>query len=53
MPLLAGQATAAAFFLKEQGATGQGNAFAGATAGAEDITYMFWNPAGSTRHDGN
>lgn len=52
VPLLAGQATAAAFFLKEQGATGQGNAFAGATAGAEDITYMFWNPAGLTRHDG-
>jgi long-chain fatty acid transport protein len=53
VPALAGQASAAAFFLKEQGATGQGNAFAGATAGAEDITFMFWNPAGLTRHDGN
>lgn len=41
----AGQAEAAGFALKEQSATAQGNAFAGATAGAEDASYMFFNPA--------
>lgn len=45
-------AQAAGFALKEQSASAQGNSFAGATAGAEDITYMFFNPAGLTRHDG-
>jgi len=43
------QAHAAGFALKEQSATAQGNAFAGATAGAEDVSYMFFNPAGLTR----
>jgi long-chain fatty acid transport protein len=43
--LLAGRAEAAGFAIKEQSATAQGNAFAGATAGAEDISYMFFNPA--------
>lgn len=43
-------AYAAGFALKEQSAAAQGNAFAGATAGAEDVTYMFFNPAGLTRH---
>ena len=43
---------AAGFALKEQSATAQGNAFAGATAGADDISYMFFNPAGLTRHEG-
>lgn len=43
--LAAGHAEAAGFALKEQSATAQGNAFAGATAGAEDISYMFFNPA--------
>lgn len=46
-------ASAAGFALKEQSATAQGNSFAGATAGAEDISYMFFNPAGLTRHEGN
>lgn len=46
-------ADAAGFALKEQSATALGNAFAGATAGAEDVSYMFFNPAGLTRHDGN
>ena len=45
-------AHAAGFALKEQSATAQGNAFAGATAGADDISYMFFNPAGLTRHGG-
>lgn len=46
-------ADAAGFALKEQSAAALGNAFAGATAGAEDVTYMFFNPAGLTRHDGH
>lgn len=46
------QANAAGFHLKEQSAAAQGNAFAGATAGAEDISYSFFNPAGLTRHKG-
>lgn len=52
--LAAGAAPAwsAGFALKEQSGTAQGNAYAGATAGAEDIGYMFFNPAGLARHDG-
>jgi len=50
---LAAQAEAAGFAIREQSGTALGNAFAGATAGAEDISYMFFNPAGLTRHDGN
>lgn len=48
-----GPALAAGFAIKEQSATAQGNAFAGATAEAADISYMFFNPAGLTRHSGN
>ena len=48
----AGEVRAAGFALKEQSATALGNSFAGATAGAEDVSYMFFNPAGLTRHDG-
>lgn len=51
-PAIAPAAFAAGFALKEQSATAQGNAFAGATAGADDISYMFFNPAGLTRHGG-
>ena len=40
-----GHAHAAGFALKEQSTTAQGNAFAGATAGADDVSYMFFNPA--------
>lgn len=43
-------ANAGGFALKEQSTAAQGNAFAGATAGAEDVTYMFYNPAGLIRH---
>jgi long-chain fatty acid transport protein len=39
-----GQVLAAGYALKEQSPTAQGNAFAGATAGADDISYMFFNP---------
>ena len=43
----------AGFAIKNQSSLAQGNAFAGATAGAMDVSYMFFNPAGLTRHDGN
>lgn len=43
-------ANAGGFAVKEQSTAAQGNSFAGATAGAEDVTYMFFNPAGLTRH---
>ena len=46
-----GTAWGAGFAIKEQSSTAQGNAFAGATAGADDISYMFFNPAGLTRHE--
>ncbi|MCK5276484.1 MAG: porin [Alphaproteobacteria bacterium] len=51
--LPADDAHAAGYALKEQSAAAQGNSFAGATAGAEDITYMFFNPAGLTRQEGH
>ena len=45
--LLGGSAElqAAGYALKEQSVTAQGNAFAGATSAAEDVSYMFFNPA--------
>ncbi len=49
---LGSEVFAAGFALKEQSSTAQGNAFAGATAGAEDISYMYFNPAALARHDG-
>lgn len=45
-------AQASGFLLREQSSAGMGNAFAGATAGAEDISYSFYNAAGLTRHKG-
>jgi len=51
--LATSEAESAGFALKEQSAAAQGNSFAGATAGAEDIGYMFFNPAGLTLHAGN
>ena len=36
---------ASGFQLREQSASEQGNAFAGASAGAQDISSMFWNPS--------
>lgn len=42
---LAPRAAASGFQLREQSASEQGNAFAGASAGAQDISSMFWNPA--------
>lgn len=45
-------ANAAGFNLREQSAAALGNAFAGATAGAENISYSYFNAAGLTRHKG-
>jgi long-chain fatty acid transport protein len=42
-------AGAAAFALYEHGASGLGNAYAGAAAVAEDATTVWWNPAGMAR----
>ena len=47
-----GKLSAAGYALKEQSATAQGNAFAGAAAGAEDPSYIFFNPAALGRLDG-
>lgn len=47
------QAQASGYALREQSASAMGNAFAGATAGAEDLSYMFFNPAGLTRQSGS
>lgn len=49
----ASSANAAGFQLKEQGAELQGLSFAGATARADDLSTIFYNPAGMTRLDGN
>ena len=51
--LLASTASASGFLLREQSVAGMGNAFAGATAGAEDASYSFYNPAGIIRQSGN
>lgn len=51
--VLAANANASGFHLKEQSVSAIGNAFAGATAGAEDISFSYFNPAGLTRHKGN
>lgn len=42
-------AQASGFALHEQGASGLGNAYAGAAAVAEDATTVWWNPAGMSR----
>lgn len=47
--LAVSQADAAGFLLREQSVAGMGNAFAGATAGAEDASYSFYNPAAIIR----
>jgi len=44
----AGRADAAGFQLFEQSPSGQGDAFAGAAAVAEDASTIFYNPAGMT-----
>lgn len=50
--LFSANAMAAGFHLREQSTAAQGNAFAGATAGAEDNSYTYYNVAGLTRQAG-
>ena len=50
--LAATNANAAGFHLREQSAAAMGNAFAGATAGAENNSYAYFNVAGLTRQKG-
>ncbi len=50
---VAGFAHAAGFQLKEQGSALQGLSFAGATAKADDLSTVFFNPAGMTRFKGD
>jgi long-chain fatty acid transport protein len=49
----AGDAAASGFALREQSATAIGNALAGSAAGADDVTYLFHNPAAMTRLTGS
>lgn len=51
--LFVSDANAAGFLLREQSVAGMGNAFAGATAGAADASYSFYNPAAIIRQPGN
>ncbi len=44
---------AAGFQLKEQGADMQGTSFAGATAKGDNLSTLFFNPAGMSRFKGN
>lgn len=46
-------ARASGFQLREQSSEGLGNAFAGATAKAYNLSTIFYNPAGMTRLEGN
>jgi long-chain fatty acid transport protein len=48
-----GDAAASGFQLREQSGTGQGTSFAGMTAGGEDISAMYHNPAALARYRGN
>ncbi len=50
---VASSAHAAGFQLKEQGAALQGLSFAGATAKTDDLSTIFFNPAGMTRLEGD
>ncbi len=52
MALTANQAMAAGFAIREQSSAGLGSAFAGAAAGYDDLSSMFFNPATITMHDG-
>ena len=47
------QASASGFQLRDQSGSGQGNAYAGISAGGSDISSMFFNPATLTRFEGN
>jgi long-chain fatty acid transport protein len=49
LSLSAGPAFGAAFALQEQNASGLGHAYAGGAAAAEDVSTIFYNPAGLVR----
>ncbi len=51
--LAAQQAMGAGFAIREQSATAQTSAFAGATAAAKDASYMFFNPAALALQEGH
>jgi long-chain fatty acid transport protein len=46
-------AWAAGYAIREQSGMALGNAFAGSTAAAEDISYSFFNPAALAHHSGD
>lgn len=50
--LACSNAYASGFLLREQSVSAMGNAFAGATAAADDVSYSFYNVAGLTRQKG-
>jgi len=49
LSLSAGHALGSAFALQEQNASGLGHAYAGGAAAAEDVSTIFFNPAGLVR----
>src|SRR5437588_4165989 len=49
LSLSAGSAFGSAFALQEQNASGLGHAYAGGAAAAEDVSTIFFNPAGLVR----
>ena len=49
LALAGGNAYGSAFGLAEQAGSGQGNAFAGGAAAAEDASTVWFNPAGMSR----
>src|SRR5437667_10972080 len=49
LSLSAGHALGSAFALQEQNASGLGHAYAGGAAAAEDVSTIFYNPAGLVR----
>ncbi|MBC7908196.1 MAG: outer membrane protein transport protein [Rhodospirillaceae bacterium] len=51
--MAAGEVHASGFQLREESAEGLGNANAGSTAKAYDVSTLFHNPAGMTRLEGN
>jgi len=51
LSMSAGHASAAGFALQEQNASGLGHAYAGGAAAAEDVSTIFYNPAGLVRLD--
>ncbi len=53
LPLFAADVGAAGFAIKEQSTTALGNAFSGATAGGDDLSYMYFNPASIMRQSGS